>query len=201
MKRVLIYIAVFAGGALAGAGASFLVGRQRFEDRVQEAAAERVEAVRAMYKDYISKKKEDDDSSDAEEDTANFSEGRPPEYRDYSSTGVTHDTPSYAKRVSDLEYGKPPEDDYYEVAPYLVSEEKFSEERLNYNKIELQYYEPDQLLMNEDDDALDISQTIGYQCLDEFRKDDDLNEIFVRNDRLGQDFYVVRNRSSYGEVM
>lgn len=86
--------------------------------------------------------------------------------------------------------------------PYVISVEEFNEEVDN-EKISLVYYVADQTLCNERDEIIaDVIRTLGPDALDNFGVGSDDDEIvYIRNDREGLDFEVVRNMSSYVEVV
>ena len=194
-------IAAFVGGALAGAGASYILAKVVISKNMENAVEERVEAVRGNYEALYSRKQQKMEENDEIEETEQ--EEAPLTQKIIGATTLKYADRSVSNLVEDLQYGSPPEEDTYNASPVIISEERFSEERMNYSKRSVTYWEQDSMLTDEDydtDGPMDISQTVGYQALDEFRKDPELEEIFVRNDRLGEDYYIVRSRVPFSEV-
>lgn len=194
-------IAAFVGGALAGAGASYILAKVVISKNMENAVEERVEAVRGNYEALYSRKQQKmEEKAEIEEKEQ---EEAPLTQKIIGTTTLKYVDRSVSDLIEDLQYESPPEEDAYNASPVIISEERFSEERMNYSKRSVTYWEQDSMLTDEDYDAdgpMDISQTVGYQALDEFRKDPELEEIFVRNDRLGEDYYIVRSRVPFSEV-
>ena len=201
MSNAIKMIAAFAGGALAGAGASFIISKVISDKNLENAVEERIEAVREKYEALYSKKvKKEAEILEKAAQSATVEEVA-------EKLGLEEsDLRNYISEkeiIRDESYGSPSEEDIYNASPMLISETRFSEERLTYKKRKLIFWEQDAMLTDDDGDEeepLDISKTAGYQALDEFRKDPELEEIFVRNDRLGEDYYIVRSRTPFDEV-
>lgn len=88
----------------------------------------------------------------------------------------------------------------YDVDPYLITEEEFSNENLHYEKETLWYYLEDKVLCNDSEELVDdVEALIGEDTL-EFINDD--QTIYIRNDRQGSDFEIVCVKKAYSvEVM
>ena len=66
-----------------------------------------------------------------------------------------------------------------------------------YDQICLTYYEGDDTLVEDmSGEILDIDETIGSAALGRFGEHK-VNTVFVRNERLGADYEVVRENASY----
>lgn len=83
----------------------------------------------------------------------------------------------------------------YNIEPYLITEEEFSNERLHYDKETLWYYLEDKVLCYDDEGLVDDSvDLIGDETLDFINED---QTIYIRNDRMGSDFEIICLRKSY----
>jgi len=85
--------------------------------------------------------------------------------------------------------------------PYVITEESFSEEFLNHDKVTITYYGADDTLADEDGSIIsDIDEIVGYDSLD--MKNTGLTHphtVFVRNERIGTDYEILINLGSYQE--
>lgn len=83
--------------------------------------------------------------------------------------------------------------------PYVIPLDAFTDEMIGYDKITLGYYEEDDVLVDDNEDMIDdIEYVIGYASLDRFgdgSEDEDI--VYVRNERVGSDYEVVRYHKSY----
>ena len=86
--------------------------------------------------------------------------------------------------------------------PYVIDFERFCEEHEN-EKITITYYEGDDTLVDEKEEIIpDVSSIIGYEALNNFgRGSEDPDVVYVRNDKMGIDYEVVRNQGNYKEVI
>ena len=95
--------------------------------------------------------------------------------------------------------------DYRKVEePYVMSHEQFEEEMREFDKITLYYYEADDVLADEDDSIIeDAANVIGPTSIDTFGDEDneDPDIIYVRNERLGIDYEIIRIKKSYSETI
>ena len=86
--------------------------------------------------------------------------------------------------------------------PYVIDFERFCEDPEN-EKITITYYEGDDTLVDEGDEIFpDISGVIGYESLNSFGKgSEDPDVVYVRNEKLGIDYEVIRNKESFKEMV
>lgn len=73
--------------------------------------------------------------------------------------------------------------------PYAISYNQFSLEHPDYSKIALSYYRENNVLVNDEEEILDISQVIGIDALNHIGEEEE-DMVFVRNDRFGTDYEV-----------
>lgn len=83
-----------------------------------------------------------------------------------------------------------------EMIPYVISPEAFANEKPEYAKVTLVYYEENEVLINEEEETVDIDSNIGYDSINhfgEFEKD----AVFIRNESLGNDYEVLLEHASW----
>lgn len=83
--------------------------------------------------------------------------------------------------------------------PYIITWEQFSEEKDNYEKVNLDYYADDNTLADTNDAPIpDVVSLIGLDALDNFGNGShEENVVYVRNDKLALDFEILRKDTSY----
>lgn len=88
-----------------------------------------------------------------------------------------------------------------EEKPYIITHDEFYEGEKNYDTASLTYYEIDDTLVDERDKPLEqTDKLVGDDHLVRFGSGSkDKNIVFVRNDRLGIDYEIVRSKGSYLE--
>jgi len=91
-----------------------------------------------------------------------------------------------------------PEEDEEEDCE-LISFDDFTNSMPHYDKISLTYYEESRVLMDENDEPIDdIFYTIGCDALKNFGyENDDPDVVYVRNNKMGTDFEIVRSYERY----
>lgn len=90
-----------------------------------------------------------------------------------------------------------------EEEPYVISIEEFSDEMQHFEKETLLYYMEDGILSDNNDEVIeDISKTIGDEALNSFgMESDDEDIVYIRNEKMGTDYEVIRQHKSYEEHM
>lgn len=81
---------------------------------------------------------------------------------------------------------------------YIISDEQFVRECLNYEKREYRYYNEDSTLCNEEDEVLEDHILIGEKNIDALKNSTD-GLIYVRNDFLKIDYEIQLMEGSYDE--
>lgn len=80
--------------------------------------------------------------------------------------------------------------------PYLISSEEFGEES-NFDTETLYFYDENGVMLDDTDCFLDnVERIIGEDTLSCFGDDD---RIYVRNERIGTDFEIIRYHAAYEE--
>lgn len=85
--------------------------------------------------------------------------------------------------------------------PYIITHDEYYASEPEYENSTLTYYEQDDTLTDEQDKPIrEIDKTIGEDHLIRFGHGSrDSNIVYIRNDRLGIDFEVVKSTGSYVE--
>jgi hypothetical protein len=97
----------------------------------------------------------------------------------------------------------------FEVGPdrddpscYIISIEEFSNERPEYDKISISYYETDDTLADETDEIVpDVETLIGEALLCFGDQSDDPDVVYVRNECISIDYEIIRLHKSYQETV
>jgi len=85
--------------------------------------------------------------------------------------------------------------------PYVITENEWSENTDNNDRQVLTYFAGDDTLVDEDEAMIDdIEGTVGQDNMQRFGHGcDDPNVVFIRNERIGTDFEVMRHTGNYAE--
>lgn len=83
--------------------------------------------------------------------------------------------------------------------PYVITEDEFTDGEPAYTPIEVTYFEGDDVLVDDQSKPItDIDGTIGIENLSRFgdgSRNPDV--VYIRNERLGADFEVIRSQGKY----
>lgn len=83
---------------------------------------------------------------------------------------------------------------------YILTKEEFLQAEAGYAQVTLTYYEGDEVLADERDQPIeDLFVTIGENNLRFGYRSDDKNIVYLRNERLGLDFEIVKSEGTYRE--
>lgn len=87
--------------------------------------------------------------------------------------------------------------------PYVISVKDFMEDRLEYDKVTLSYFEDDDVLCDEREEVIpNVDATVGSDALTRFGYlSEDSKIVYVRNERTKTDFEVLRDSGSYSEIV
>lgn len=173
-KNILSKICVFIAGAAVGSAATYVFVKTKYERIAQE----EINSVREVYN--MTSNDEDSTEESDEED-----EEETDDYQDMI------DELGYTGNIKEEE-----EDDVSE--PYVISPEEYDE--IGYETISLYYYE-DGVLENAITREVieNASELIGDDFMDHFGEYED-DSVFVRNDKLGIDFEILKDGGYYSEV-
>lgn len=90
------------------------------------------------------------------------------------------------------------------ILPYVISFEEFCEGEDNHDKITITYYAGDGILVDEEEEIIeDVERLVGEDNLiNKFGEgSDDPDVLYVRNERMGIDYEIVRQHTCYSEVV
>lgn len=209
-------ILIFAAGVAVGAVVASLYTKEKYETYADEA----VESVKKAYGFYD--EEEEDDQNKTEDlpdgnDIDTYKHLLRPDNFGYDKipfegglrgnymfgADLSNDFPTRTAAENE----SPKEDDNKQ--PYVITPEEYDANQtiLNehgeeikvklYDQICLTYYEVDDTLVEDmSGEILDIDETIGSAALGRFGEHK-VNTVFVRNERLGADYEVVRENASY----
>ena len=188
---------IFIGGAATGAVIMKVIMDKIHNKEIEEIKEEESE-VREYYIEKIQKiedtKTEKEESSNEEfikpKDTIVFSKDSKTDKIDYT------DIKEAATEM--LAENEVPEEDLPQD-PYVITEEEFNNDHPEYEKISLEYYEDDGVIAEDSEAIVDIDGSIGYDAIAEFADNDNLNELYIRNNALATDFEITRVYGSYNE--
>lgn len=89
--------------------------------------------------------------------------------------------------------------------PHVISLSEFYNERPEYDKITIDWYEPDNVYLDENEEIIgDIQSYVGLNASTLFKENgpqDDPDIRFIRNEQYGSDYEVIRHHRSYRETM
>lgn len=110
--------------------------------------------------------------------------------------GVLDDVEEYEEEIEEYE-------ERFSNEPYVIPVKEFMDEKEEYDKITVTYFEGDDTLCDEREKIIpDVEGTVGTDSLTKFgHLSDDRNVVYVRNDILETDFEVTRDKREYSEVV
>lgn len=87
--------------------------------------------------------------------------------------------------------------------PYVIHLDEWTENPQEFEKIDLLFYEGDEVLADDNDQALDhIDEMVGLSNLDRFGQGSgDPNTVFVRNEVREVDYEIARTHETYAHVV
>ena len=88
-------------------------------------------------------------------------------------------------------------DDGIQDRPYSITPDQFTNEKRNYEKITMYYFEGNDVLTDDMERMTeDINSSIGRENLDKFGEFEE-DVAYIRNERLGIDYEVIRQHSTF----
>ena len=178
-----------------GAGIGFLVGKKIYKEKYRKEADEDIAAVKDFKTKRINEMKRNimdveiettEDAVDISEEDLQTNESIVMQYNKIEKEGEV-ERPEMAKPVTNMSI-------------YVISEEEFLEDG-KYDKVSLEYYEEDKVLVDERDIPVDDpDQIIGEGTLDDFVISED-NEMYIRNDDISVDYELTRSEGSYRDFI
>ena len=199
----------FGGGLAIGIGATYLYLRDYYNKLLDS----ETENLKKYYDDRENCLKEASLVSDVEEPEEAFETPKSDENR-HKKDEVAPIEPDYEKIVEKLNYNqfstKPKADNVVEsnsenepTGPYPIDYELYSETTARYTTVLVSYFIEDDIVMYCDSDEMmdDPGKLIGNDNLADLRNNNDLDELYVRNEMMGIDYHIIKEMSSYEEYL
>lgn len=166
-------ILILGFGALIGSVATYFVCKKQFEQELDEMWAERVNEDRIPVK----------------------YRGVPYPSVDDEEFAYQQNIDRYAGNDENVSNEEPLDnDDNVSSPPYIIDQQTFIEDIDEYEKLSLTYYANENILLDDHQEIVSNSNDlIGADGLSSFGiHDSDPDTIYIRNERLGIDFEVIR---------
>lgn len=93
-----------------------------------------------------------------------------------------------------------PSEDYPEE-PIIITESDYQERELYFDKLEVDYYVEDESLVDENDELVNIADSIGYDNLEEFIADEKEDIMYIRNSANSSDYMVRKIFGRFSDVV
>ena len=199
----------FGGGLAIGISATYLYLRDYYNKLLDS----ETENIKKYYDDRENCLKEaslDSDVEEPEEALETPKSGKNGHKKDI----VAPIEPDYEKIVEKLNYNqfstKPKADNVVEsnsenepTGPYPIDYELYSETTARYTTVLVSYFIEDDIVMYCDSDEMmdDPGKLIGNDNLADLRNNNDLDELYVRNEMMGIDYHIIKEMSSYEEYL
>ena len=199
----------FGGGLAIGIGSTYLYLRDYYNKLLDS----ETENLKKYYDDRENCLKEASLDSDVEEPEEAVETPKSDENR-HKKDIVAPIEPDYEKIVEKLNYNqfstKPKADNVVEsnsenepTGPYPIDYELYSETTARYTTVLVSYFIEDDIVMYCDSDEMmdDPGKLIGNDNLADLRNNNDLDELYVRNEMMGIDYHIIKEMSSYEEYL
>ena len=199
----------FGGGLAIGIGATYLYLRDYYNKLLDS----ETENLKKYYDDRENCLKEASSEPDVEEPEEAFETPKSDE-NGHKKDIVAPIEPDYEKIVEKLNYNqfstKPKADNVVEsnsenepTGPYPIDYELYSETTARYTTVLVSYFIEDDIVIYCDSDEMmdDPGKLIGNDNLADLRNNNDLDELYVRNEMMGIDYHIIKEMSSYEEYL
>lgn len=181
---------VFTFGAAVGS----VVTWKLVEAKYRQIADEEIESVREVYAKVYGDSTEEPEEEDGEdEEDQRIFDDLVKDLGYSSDEDKKKETEKETKKESE---GEEDEDDM--VRPYVIEEEDFDD--IGYETESLYYYDDGVLIYSITEEVIDdIDGLVGQDAIDQLLESGE-DYIYVRNDELGIDFEILRDRRNFSEV-
>lgn len=192
---------IFTAGMLAGGAAGWFASKYYYDKKAQEVVTTGAD-IFDQFVEKMNKEKEE-----AQQNIEEAGDGSEENLDDDVPTSTALIDSFKEFRNEHFDYGKPEE--FSESVeepmphvttkaqePYIISELQWADSN-GYEKIELVYYETDEVLATYENGIYDYRETGQIFC-ENF--DDDTDIVYVRNDSYSRDFEITRDPRSFNEV-
>lgn len=209
MKEATKSFLVFTAGLSVGGAAGYFVTKKYLEVKYEQDLQMQIQDVKDHYK-LIRKEGEYSAPETVPVDYENVLEGL--EYIEHSDEVVVEDEEAaeaeeeeVVETEEETEFASEYQEEYERdrSQPYIITVKEFMEDRDEYDKTTITYFEDDDVLCDEREEVIpNVEYTVGNDALTKFGElSEDKNIVYVRNERTSTDFEIVRDRRSYAEVV
>lgn len=198
MNSIIIKAGIFA----AGLGIGFFAGKKFYQEKYRKMADEDIASVNEMTTRRINDMKKAIMDLDANEEE-NVEISTTEDIEDISDEELKTNeriVMQYNKSVKKEGEVESIRQKPTKAMIYVISEEEYMEEG-DYDKVSLEYFEGDKMLVDDRDIPVDDPDAIiGEGTLDDFVISDDA-EMYVRNDNISIDYELTKSEGSYRDYI
>lgn len=192
MNCKFINACMFAAGAVIGSAVTWKVLKTKYEQMVQEEIESVKEALVEMNRN---EEQAEEDSEDEEEDASD--EYHQVNWDELEDLDEDDDLDEYAELTNLYSSEKGGAEKVEVKKPYVISPYDFDEN--GFRTMELTYYADDILEDENHEIVTDVDDLLGEGSLNTFGEYED-DSVFVRNEKLGIDFQILRDPRTYEEA-
>lgn len=209
-------VSYFLGGLVVGAAVGFYFGHRWNKEKLKleafEESAEEVRKIREVYqqkavaaepKGDLNKIIEDrgySTAADREEITTELSEEQMRPL--IAPVPIREEIEIVESKNKDDGWDYPKELETRSASkPYVIHQDEFNDPEIEYDHVTYTYFEADDVLVDDADNepVLHPDMVVGQDNLKFGHGSDDLDVVYVRNDRLQQEMEICRSQRSYEE--
>lgn len=189
-KNALLFVA----GVVVGGTSGYFVTKKALEMKFEADMSEQIQEVKDYYK--LLRKEAPFDTPEATQ-AVNYKE------LIESYQNGTIEVESEESQVSYAEVVEPEGPVRNPELPYVISVEEFMEERDEFEKNTVTYFDGDDVLCDEREAVIpDVENTVGTDSLTKFGVDsNDSKVVYVRNEKLAIDYEIILDDRSYSDVV
>lgn len=192
MNCKFINVLMFAAGAVIGSAVTWKILETKFEQRIQE----EIETVKEAFIE-MNRTEETESEDEEEEASEEYHQVNWDELEDLDEDETDEDLEEYAELTNLYSSEKGGAEKVEVKKPYVISPYDFDEN--GFRTMELTYYE-DGILEDENHEIVtDVDDLLGKGSLNTFG-DYEEDSVFVRNEKLGIDFQILRDPRTYEEA-
>ena len=200
MKKLIAYLSIFGAGCATGVLGARFYYRKQFEAQIDE----EMQSIRVAFekkseqlkKDVLEKVERHIEESDVDREVVKEPEksSYPAEMRRYDTFSKPEEKVAEKPNKRDIEH---PQEEDYDV--YFTDVDEFLDESNGYKKLECSYYVDDGVLVGPDGGPVNIFDTVGDDCMEEFV--DLVDEVcYIRNDKACEDYEVTKVFGAYESI-
>lgn len=198
-QQVIILSLTALAGAAAGAGVEFVAFKKRFEAKYARISEQEIAEAKQFYSAVHDKP-----------DLSSLAEPYQQEVREAAQALNDYTAPQVPEAVTSNIFveGQPMDNNFdyeaevaqrSETEPYIISKDEYNQGEKDYDQVELTFYEGDDVLADDKNKHIpDVDDVVGNLNMHRFgHGSGDNNVVYIRNDRLEQDYVVLRSMGEY----